>query len=56
MSAVLGVNGNDTEYVTPLDDNGLKIHANGPAVLGALAEAEVIMDENRTLLQELSPR
>ena len=42
--------------MTPLDYHGLKIHANGPAVLDALAVAEVIMDENRILLQEVTLR
>ena len=54
MLAVLGVNEGDTVYVTRSDDNGLKIHAHDPAVLEALAEAEVVMDENQTLLHELS--
>ena len=53
MLAVLGVNEGDTVYVTRSDDNGLKIHAHDPAVLEALAAAEVVMDENCTLLQEL---
>ena len=56
MLAVLGVKEGDTVYVTRSDDNGLKIHAHDPAVLEALAEAEVVMDENRILLQELSSR
>lgn len=56
MLAVLGVKEGDTVYVTQSDDNGLKIYAHDPAVLEALSEAEVVMDENRTLLQELSLR
>ena len=56
MLAVLGVKEGDTVYVTRSDDNGLKIHAHDPAVLEALAEAGVVMDENRTLLQELSSK
>ena len=43
-------------YVTRSDDNGLKIYTHDPAVLEALAAAEIIMDENRILLQEISSR
>ena len=56
MLAVLGVAEGDTVYVTPSDHNGLKIHAHNPAVLEAFGAAEVVMDENCTLLQELSTR
>ena len=56
MLAVLGVKEGDTVYVTRSDDNGLKIHAHDPAVLEVLAEAGVVMDENRTLLQEPSSK
>ncbi len=54
MLAVLGVTEGDTVYVTQSDDNGLKNHAHDPAVLEVLAVAEVVMDENQTLLQGLS--
>ena len=54
--AVLGVAEGDTVYVTPSDHKGLKIHAHDPAVLEAFAAAELVMDENRTLLQGLSLR
>ena len=56
MLAVLGVAEGDTVYVTPSEDNGLKIHAHDPAVLEALEAAEVVMIEHCTLLQELSSR
>tara|TARA_B110000003_G_scaffold170494_1_gene170193 strand:+ start:395 stop:625 length:231 start_codon:yes stop_codon:yes gene_type:complete len=56
MLAVLGVNEGDTVYVTRSDDNSLKIHAHDPAVPDALSKAEVVMDENHTMLQELSSR
>lgn len=56
MLAVLGVKEADTVYVTRSDYNGLKIHAHDPAVLEALWQAEVTMDENCTLLQKLSLR
>ena len=56
MLAVLGVTEGDTVYVTPSDQNGLKIHAYDPTVQEALEAAELVMDENCTLLQELSSR
>ena len=56
MLVVLGVAEGDTVYVTPSDHNGLNIHAHDPAVLEALEAAEVVTDENFTLLQELSSR
>jgi len=56
MLAVLGAKEGDTVYVMLLDDNSLKIHAHDPAVLEALEAADVVMDENCTLLQELSLR
>ena len=56
MLAVLGVAEGDTVYVTPSEQNGLKIHAHDPTVQEALEAAELVMDENCTLLQELSSR
>ena len=56
MLAVLGANEGGTVYVTRSEDNSLKIHAHDTAVLEALAAAEVVMNENCTLLQELSSR
>ena len=56
MLAVLGVAEGDTVYVTSSDQNGLKIHAQDPTVQEALEAAELVMDENCTLLQELSSR
>jgi putative addiction module antidote len=56
MLAALDVKDGDTVYVTRSDDNGLKIQAYDPALLRALAlaAAEDVMDENRTLLQALA--
>ena len=54
MLVALDVKDVDTVYVTRSDDNGLKIQAYDPAVLEALAAAEEVMDENRTLLQALA--
>ena len=52
--SMVDVKEGDTVYVTRSDDNALKIQAHNPAVLEALAAAEVVMDENRTLLQSLA--
>ena len=54
MLAALDVKEGDTVYVTRSDDNGLKIQAHDPALLEAMAAAEDVMDENRTLLQALA--
>ena len=54
MLAALDVKDGDTVYVTRSDDNGLKVLAHDPALLAALAAAENVIDENRTLLQALA--
>ena len=54
MLAAFDVKDGDTVYVTRSDDNGLKIQAHDPELLAALAAAEDVMDENRTLLQALA--
>ena len=54
MLAALDVKEGDTVYVTRPDDNCLKIQAHDPDVLAALAAAEEVMDEHRTLLQALA--
>ena len=54
MLATLDVKDGDTVYVTRSDDNGLKIQAHDPVLVEALAAAEDVMDENRTLLQALA--
>ncbi|MDG2404133.1 MAG: transcriptional regulator/antitoxin MazE [Paracoccaceae bacterium] len=54
MLAALDVKDGDTVYVTRSDDNGLKISAHDPQVVAALEAAEVVMDENRDLLQALA--
>lgn len=53
MLAVLDAKEGDTVYITRSGDNSLKINAHDPALLEALAAAEEVMDENRTLLREL---
>ena len=54
MLAVLDIKEGDTVHVTRSDDNGLKIQAYDPELLGVLAVSEEIMDENRTMLQALT--
>ena len=54
MLAALDVKDGDTVYVTRPDDKGLKISAHDPQVVAALEAAEVVMDENRDLLQALA--
>lgn len=54
MLAALDIKEGDTVHVTRSDDNGLKIQAYDPELLGALAVSEEIMDENRTMLQALT--
>ena len=52
--AALDIKEGDTVHVTRSDDNGLKIQAYDPELLGVLAVSEEIMDENRTMLQALT--
>jgi putative addiction module antidote len=54
MLAMLDVKAGDTLYVVRGDDGSLKILAQDPDLAKALAAAEVIMDENRDLLQALA--
>jgi len=54
MLSALDVKDGDTVYVTRSDDSGLKISAHDPQVVAALEAAEVVMDENRDLLQALA--
>jgi|TARA_B100002003_G_scaffold205199_1_gene198491 antitoxin ChpS len=54
MLALLDAKEGDTLYVLRGDDGSLKIMAHDPALAEALAAAEVVMDENRDLLQALA--
>ncbi|MBF9022636.1 transcriptional regulator/antitoxin MazE [Rhodobacterales bacterium FZCC0069] len=54
MLAALDVKEGDTVYVNRSDDNCLKIQAHDPDVIAALAAAEEVMDEHRTMLQALA--
>ena len=54
MLALLDAKEGDTLYVLRGDDGSLKIMAHDPALAEALAAAEIVMDENRDLLQALA--
>lgn len=54
MLAMLDVKEGDTLFVVRGDDGSLRIMAQNPDIARALAEAEVVMDENRDLLQALA--
>ena len=54
MLALLDAKEGDSLFVVRGDDGSLRIMANDPAVAEALAAAEVVMDENRDMLQALA--
>jgi putative addiction module antidote len=54
MLAMLDAKEGDTLFVVRGDDGSLKIMAHDPTLAEALAAAEVVMDENRDLLQALA--
>lgn len=54
MLTMLDVKEGDTVYVVRADDGSLKVMAHNPEMAEALAAAEIVMDENRDLLQALA--
>ncbi len=54
MLAILDAKEGDTLHVVRGDDGSLRIMANDPALADALAAGEMVMDENRDLLQALA--
>lgn len=54
MLAILDAKEGDTLYAVRTDDGGLKLMMEDPALQAALEAAEVVMDENRDLLQALA--
>lgn len=54
MLTILDVKEGDTVFVIRGDDGSLKITPHDPQVAAALAAAEIVMDENRDLLQALA--
>ena len=54
MLAMLDAKAGDTLFVVRTDDGGLKLMTEDPALQDALQAAEIVMDENRDLLQALA--
>ena len=54
MLAILDAKEGDTLFVVRGDDRALKVIAHDPSVAQALEAAEIVMDENRDLLQALA--
>lgn len=54
MLAILDAKEGDTLYVVRTDDGGLKLLAQDPALKAVLDAGEIVMDENRDLLQALA--
>jgi antitoxin ChpS len=54
MLAMLDVKEGDSLYVVRGDDGSLRVMAHHPDVAAALTAAEIVMDENRDLLQALA--
>lgn len=54
MLALLDVKEGDSLFVVRGDDGSLKLMAHDPSVVAALEAAEIVMDENRDLLQALA--
>lgn len=54
MLTILDAKEGDTLFVMRGDDGSLKISPHDPKVAAALAAAEIVMDENRDLLQALA--
>lgn len=54
MLAALGARAGDPVYLVPGDDGSLKITLRDPDLAAALAAAQIVMDENRDMLQALA--
>jgi len=54
MLAALDAREGDTVYLVRGDDGSLKITLQNPELAAALAAAQVVMDENRDMLQALA--
>jgi putative addiction module antidote len=54
MLTILDAKEGDTLFVVRGDDGSLRVLAHDPALADALAAAEIVMDENRNLLQDLA--
>ncbi|MGR3757025.1 MAG: transcriptional regulator/antitoxin MazE [Tranquillimonas sp.] len=54
MLAILDAKEGDALFVLRGDDGSLRVMAHDPSVAAALDAAEIVMDENRDLLQALA--
>jgi putative addiction module antidote len=54
MLALLDAKEGDTLYAVRTDDGGLKLMVETPQLRAELQAAEIVMDENRDLLQALA--
>lgn len=54
MLAILDAKVGDRIFVIRTDDGGLKLMAEDPELKAVLTAAEIVMDENRDLLQSLA--
>lgn len=54
MLTLLDAKEGDTLFIVRTDDGGLKLMTEDPGLKAALAAAEIVMDENRDLLQALA--
>lgn len=54
MLTLLDADVGDTLYVVRTDDGGLKLMAEDPSLKAALEAADIVMNENRDLLQALA--
>ena len=54
MLAMIDAKEGDTLFAVRTDDGGLKLMAENPELQKALTAAEIVMDENRDLLQALA--
>lgn len=54
MLALLDAKEGDILYAVRTDDGGLKLMTENPELQATLAAAEIVMDENRDLLQALA--
>ena len=54
MLTILDAKEGDTLYVVRTDDGGLKLMPEDPGLKAALEAADIVMNENRDLLQALA--
>lgn len=54
MLTILDAKEGDTLFVVRGDDGTLRVLAHDPSLVSALEAAEIVMDENRDLLQALA--